>query len=136
MSDPSKYSTIRVCLEPVDDAAMRAYCDTNGMTYAMFLRLAMKHMFSTTNKKNKDQIESRRDVYGRLGRNSMSVRLTDEERRDVVRFARNLNIPEKRSFSRLSRFAVKSYLSACADASRQAQSPEPASEDSPLPSSS
>ncbi|NDA79169.1 MAG: hypothetical protein EBY07_15635 [Actinobacteria bacterium] len=86
--------------------------------------------------KDKAKIESRRDIYGRLGHASFSVRLTNAERRDVVRFARSLNIPEQRSFSRLLRYAVKLYLCACDDAKRQAQSPEPASEDSPLPSAS
>jgi len=126
-----KYSNFRVCLEPMEDASMRSYCDANGMTYAMFMRLAIKHMFETTTKKDKAKIESRRDIYGRLGHASFSVRLTNAERRDVVRFARSLNIPEQRSFSRLLRYAVKLYLCACDDAKRQAQSPEPASEDSP-----
>jgi hypothetical protein len=132
----AKYFTIRVSLEPSDDAQLRAFCDANGMTYAMCLRLALKHMFNTMPKSSRNEISDRRQIYGRLGKNSFSVRLTSAERAEVSRFARMLNIQEKRSFSRLSRHAIKLYLSACADASRQAQSPELASSDSPLPSAS
>jgi len=131
--DPAKYSTIRFGLEPTDDAAMRQYCDNNGMTYTMFFRLALKHMMETVKKDKKKEIPSQRDVYGRIGRSSVTLRISMDERRDLVRFARMMNFKEQRSFNRLARYAIKVYLAACADAERRAQSPEPASEGSPLP---
>ena len=131
--DRSKYSTLRFGLEPADDAAMRRYCDDNGMTYSMFFRLAMKHMVSTVTKSAKKEIPGQRDVYGRISKSSITVRMTIEERKEIVRFARMLNFKEERSFNRLTRYAVRTYLASCADAERQAQSPEPAFADSPLP---
>jgi hypothetical protein len=130
------WHTIRISLEPMDDAAMRAYCDRERMTYALFLRRALEHMLLTTTKKSKGDIEDHRDVYGRLGGTSFSVRLTDVERNNIVKLARMLNFKEKRSFSRLSRYAIKTYLAFCASEKRPEQSPEPASEDIPLPSAS
>ena len=131
--DTAKYSTLRFGLEPADDAAMRQYCDNNGMTYTMFFRLALKHLLATVKKDKKKEIPSQRDVYGRIGRSSVTLRISMDERRDLVRFARMMNFKEQRSFNRLARYAIKVYLVACADAERRAQSPEPASEDSPLP---
>jgi hypothetical protein len=131
--DTAKYSTLRFGLEPSDDAAMRQYCDNNGMTYTMFFRLALKHLIATVKKDKKKEIPGQRDVYGRIGKSSITLRISIDERRDLVRFARMMNFKEQRSFNRLARYAVKTYLAACADAERQAQSPEPASADSPLP---
>lgn len=135
-ADPAKYSTIRFGLEPADDAAMRQYCDANGMTYTMFFRLALKHLTSTVKKDKKKEIPGQRDIYGRIGKSSVTLRISHDERRDIVRFARMMNFKEQRSFNRLARYAVKTYLAACADAERQAQSPEPASEGTPLSSAS
>lgn len=131
--DTAKYSTLRFGLEPADDAAMRQYCDNNGMTYTMFFRLALKHLLATVKKDKKKEIPSQRDVYGRIGKSSITLRISIDERRDLVRFARMMNFKEERSFNRLARYAVKTYLAACADAERQAQLPEPASADSPPP---
>lgn len=126
-----KYVGFRIALEPMDDAAMRSYCDENGMTYALFVRLALQHMLATVTKKQKKLIPSHRDVYGRVTKSAITVRMTDDERKSIVRFARMMNFKEKRSFARLLRYAIKTYLAACDDASRQAQSPEPACEGSP-----
>jgi hypothetical protein len=131
--DTAKYSTLRFGLEPSDDAAMRQYCDNNGMTYTMFFRLALKHLIATVKKDKKKEIPGQRDVYGRIGKSSITLRISIDERRDLVRFARMMNFKEERSFNRLARYAVKTYLAACADAERQAQLPEPASAGSPLP---
>lgn len=134
--DRSKYSTIRFGLEPADDAAMRRYCDDNGMTYSMFFRLAIKHMVSTVTKAAKKGIPGQRDVYGRIGKSSITIRMTLDERKEIVRFARMMNFKEQRSFNRLARYAIRSYLASCADAERQAQWPEPACEGIPLSSAS
>jgi len=131
--ETQKYAGFRIALEPRDDAAMRAFCDENGMTYAFFVRLALKNMMATVNKSHKKRIPSHRDTYGRVTKSSITVRLTLAEREEIIRFARMMNFKERRSFARLLRYAITTYLAACDDASRQAQSPEPASVGSPPP---
>lgn len=133
-SQRGKYTTVRISLEPAHDAAVRAYCDQNHMTYALFLRTALNHMMRTTPKSKRKEIPSRRDVYGRLGKTNISVRLTCEEIQEVVRFARSLNFKEKSSFVRLGRYAIITYLASSSSGdSHPEQSPEPACEDNPPP---
>jgi hypothetical protein len=135
----TEYSTIRIGLEPSDDASMRAYCDAERMTYAMFLRNALKLMMASTKRKNIPDIPSQKEIYGRLNKNSFSVRLTSDERASIVAFARSIGVKQERSFSRLARYAIKSFLRLSAPGHRethtqgQGQSPTPDLADSLSP---
>lgn len=136
MKEEKPYATVRISLEPVIDARMRAHCDAQRITYAAFVREAFGHMISTTNKKMKKSIPARRDIYGRLSGRSLTVRITTKERTSIVRYARMMNFKEERSFGRLARYAISLYLSSFDGGSHQEQSPAPASEDTPPPSAS
>lgn len=138
-TEPMKHCTIRIGLEPSDDAAMRTYCHEEHITYAMFFRAALKLMTASTKRKNIPDIPCQKDIYGRLNNSTFTVRLTVDERAAIVAFARSIGVKQERSFSRLARYAIKNFLKLSVSDRRgthtqvQEQSPKPDLVGSPSP---
>jgi hypothetical protein len=127
--------TFKITLEPGTDAIMRRYCHETGTPINQFVKFAIGAMCARLTKADVFDVPSHSQIYGRLSEQSLTVRLTKNERRELEKLAVRIMMPEKRSYSRLIRFAVSracQQISFC-DGSRPEQSPAPACEGSPPP---
>lgn len=127
--------TFKITLEPGTDAIMRRYCHETGTPINQFVKFAIGAMCARLTKADVFDVPSHSQIYGRLSEQSLTVRLSPHERKALEKLAARIMMPEKRSYSRLIRFAVSR---ACrqisfADDSHREQSPAPASADSPPP---
>lgn len=128
-------STFKISLEPGTDATMRRYCHETGTPINQFIKFAIGAMCARLTKADVFDVPSHSQIYGRLSEQAITVRLSKNERKAIERLAARILMSEKRSFSRLIRFAV---TRACqqisfSDDSHRGQSPTPACEGSPPP---
>lgn len=130
-------TTFKIWLEPGVDAIMRRYCHESNVSINAFVRYAIGATLSTMTKADAREVPSHKDIYGRLSEQAVTLRLTPYERRSLETIASRMMMQRRRSYSRLIRYCINRACSLISfDGSRREQSPEPASEDSPLPSAS
>ena len=128
-------SPFKIWLEPGTDAVMRRYCHETRTPINQFIKFAIGAMCARLTKADVFDVPSHSQIYGRLSEQSITVRLSPHERRALEKLAVRIMMPEKRSYSRLIRFAV---TRACqqisfSDDSHREQSQAPACEGSPPP---
>jgi hypothetical protein len=127
-------NVFKIWLEPGIDATMRQYCDETGMSLNAFVRYAIGSTLTTMTKLDARDVPTHAQIYGRLSRQSVTLRLTPYERRSLEAIATKFLMKRERSYSRLIRYSIMRACSLISSgAPRQAQSPAPASEGSPPP---
>lgn len=98
--------TFKLTLEPAIDAAFRVYCSVNGVRYNFVIRNAIKGLRVRTM-----SLPGNKEIYGKLGAQPVTVRLTEQEIKSLQSFAGRMGgMPVNRSYSRILRYAVSSYM--------------------------
>lgn len=135
MTRPKSRNTVfKIWLEPGVDAVMRQYCDETGMSLNAFVRHAISTTLTTMTKQDARDVPTHSQIYGRLSRQSVTLRLTNYERKSLESMASKLLMQKERSYSRLIRYSIMRVCSLLSsDASRREQLQAPACGDSPLP---
>jgi len=135
MTRPKSRNTVfKIWLEPGVDAVMRQYCDETGMSLNAFVRHAISTTLTTMTKQDARDVPTHSQIYGRLSRQSVTLRLTNYERKSLESMASKLLMQKERSYSRLIRYSIMRVCSLLSsDASRREQLQGPACGDSPLP---
>jgi hypothetical protein len=135
MTRPKSRNTVfKIWLEPGVDATMRQYCDETGMSLNAFVRYAIGATLTTMTKADAREVPTHAQTYGRLSRQSVTLRLTNYERKSLETMASKFLMQKERSYSRLIRYSIMRACSLLSsDASRREQSPAPACAGSPPP---
>jgi hypothetical protein len=133
----ARNNVFKIWLEPGVDAIMRRYCYDANISINSFVRYAIGATLSTMTVADAREVPTHSQIYGRLSMQSVTLRLTPHERRSLEKMASRFYMQRQRSYSRLIRYSIMRACSLISsDAKRPEQLPEPASEDSPLPSTS